>query len=195
MAVLALMPSSSVALVVIRTSSHGIKHGVVVILGIVLGDLILLMLAMFGLSVLAQTAGVMFGLFRLLAAVYLIWLGVALLHGGVTVPGFQREPYTDGSLLASSLAGLFLTLSDVKALMFYASLLPVFLDMERLHGLDVFVLILITVVAVGGSKLLYVMFVSRIANTGDSPSPLNTVLRKTGGGVLVCCGGYLVLKG
>ncbi|WP_369334585.1 LysE family transporter, partial [Pectobacterium brasiliense] len=49
MIALAAMPSSSVALVVIRSATLGVRHGVATALGIVVGDLLFVVLAIAGL--------------------------------------------------------------------------------------------------------------------------------------------------
>ncbi len=54
MAALAIIPSTSVALVVTRSATAGFANGVAVVTGIVLGDLVFVMLAIFGLSVIAE---------------------------------------------------------------------------------------------------------------------------------------------
>jgi len=56
MITLAVIPSSSVLLVVTRSLAHGIPNGISVSIGIVLGDIIFILLAILGLSVIAETA-------------------------------------------------------------------------------------------------------------------------------------------
>ena len=57
MLTLALIPSSSVALVVTRSVTLGVQNGISVSLGIVLGCLIFMFLAILGLSIVAETLG------------------------------------------------------------------------------------------------------------------------------------------
>ncbi|WP_456449272.1 LysE family transporter [Thiolapillus sp.] len=67
MVVLAGIPSTSVSLVVTRSATLGIRNGMAVSAGIVLGDLAFIALAISGLSVVAEqmgslaTGGVLFG--------------------------------------------------------------------------------------------------------------------------------------
>ena len=60
MAALAAMPSTSVALVVTRSATLGVGNGIAVAMGIVLGDLVFIMLAILGLSVVAEAMGNLF---------------------------------------------------------------------------------------------------------------------------------------
>ena len=75
MLTLALIPGSSVALVVTRSVAHGVPNGISVSLGIVVGDLIFILLAILGLSVIAETMGWLFLTIKYIGATYLIWLG------------------------------------------------------------------------------------------------------------------------
>ena len=79
MVTLAVIPSTSVALVVTRSVTHGISNGVAASLGIVLGDLSFILLVILGLSVVAETMGWLFLIIKYIGASYLIWLGYTLL--------------------------------------------------------------------------------------------------------------------
>lgn len=57
MTLLAAIPSSSVALVVIRASTMGVKQGVITSLGVVAGDLVFVAMALLGLSALSEQLG------------------------------------------------------------------------------------------------------------------------------------------
>jgi threonine/homoserine/homoserine lactone efflux protein len=76
MAVGAFIPSSSVALVVTRSLTHGIPNGISVSMGIVVGDAIFILLVVFGLSVVAESMGWLFLAIKYIGATYLIWLGL-----------------------------------------------------------------------------------------------------------------------
>ena len=74
MLTLALIPSASVALVVTRSVTHGVANGISVSLGIVLGDLVFICLAILGLSVVAETMDWLFVTLKYIGASYLLWL-------------------------------------------------------------------------------------------------------------------------
>jgi threonine/homoserine/homoserine lactone efflux protein len=59
------------------------------------------------------------------------------------------------SLLGSFMTGLLITLGDQKAVLFYMGFLPAFLDLAKLTYIDISVLILVTLCAVGGVKIAY----------------------------------------
>lgn len=189
---LAAMPSSSVALVVVRSVVSGRANGVFSALGIVAGDLVFVVMALIGMSVLAGWLGALFSVVKYCAGAYLIWLGVGLLRSKSS-PQIQSMKYHSATLLADFLAGLFLTLGDVKAILFYASLFPILVDLESIGGWDIVLVAAITILTVGGMKLVYAMFAAQIVARfrGRLASDLP---RKLGGTLMIGCGSVLMAK-
>ena len=91
MVVLAAIPSASVALIVTRSATLGIKNGILVACGIVLGDLIFVALAILGMSFLAETMGSFFVIFRYVGGAYLVWLGFSLIRSNEKVNLIQSD--------------------------------------------------------------------------------------------------------
>lgn len=193
MAVLAAIPSASVALVMARSITLGVSHGIAVGAGIVIGDLIFIGLVMLGLTVIAETMGGLFLVVKYLGAFYLLWLGISLLRAKTSVPVAIEQPRKRGSFLASFFAGLFLTLGDIKAIFFYLSLLPMFIDLTALQLTDALLVVAATIAAVGGIKVLYAVFAHRVisSNNGKRFTAFST---KAVGAALVGAGSYLVVK-
>jgi len=193
LAVLAAIPSASVALVIARSMTLGVRHGIAVGAGIVIGDLLFILLVMLGLTFVAELMGSAFVAVRYLGACYLLWLGVTLLRSkpGSATAGAQAP--RRGGLFASFAAGVVLTLGDIKAVFFYLSLLPMFIDLASLRAADVALVVVITVAAVGGIKVLYAVGARRLAAAvpGQRYARLSTT---AAGAALVGAGGYLFVK-
>lgn len=153
LAVLAGVPSVSVVLVVTRSMTHGLSGGAAAAAGVVTGDLVFVVLSIAGLSAVAAAVGEYFVIVRYLAAAYLIWFGVSLLWSRQSRDHCAQ---TDATLSQGYLAGLLLTLADVKAVFFYASLFPAFVDVEDLGWADATLVVLLTVATVAAVKLAYV---------------------------------------
>lgn len=191
---LAALPSACVALVVARSASLGVGNGVAVAAGIVLGDLVFVALALLGLSVVAETLGQGFLVVKYLGAAYLIGLGLSLLSKrplGQVADGAGRGK---GSLLTSFLAGFVVTLGDVKAILFYVSLLPLFIEAAALRPAEVLAIVVVTVVGVGGVKIGYAFAAGRIAALARG-TRYDGVARRTAGGLMVGAGSYIIAKG
>lgn len=152
LAALAALPSASVALVVARTST-GLKAGLAVCAGIVVGDIIYVSLALAGMAALAASLGSYFVTVKYLAALLLIVFGIGLWRNA----GANIQSPVRAGLASSFAAGLLLTLADLKAIVFYASLLPVFVNLEALTSADIATIMAITLITVGGTKAVYAL--------------------------------------
>lgn len=193
MVALAALPSASVALVVTRSATLGIANGIAVSAGIVLGDLVFIILAILGLSIVAETMGSLFMVIKYLGATYLLWLGFTLLTSKSTPTITVHKTAGKRSIVASLLAGLVLTLGDIKAIIFYVSLFPVFINLSALHMADILIIISVMVVSVGGVKILYAFSATKVASLARSHK-LDNAARKTAGGLMVGAGSYLIVK-
>ncbi len=197
MVALAALPSSSVALVVVRSATHGLRHGIAASLGIAMGDLIFVALAIAGMAAMAEVMGTFFALLRYAAAAYLVWFGISLIRGASAAmempeghPGADARP---GGLWISFAAGIGLTLGDVKAILFYAALFPVFVDPGTVTAADVTLIAAITVIAVAGVKIAYAIAARRIA-AASRGWRYRHAARRAAGGAMIAAGGVLALK-
>lgn len=193
MVVLAALPSASVVLVVARSATSGVSNGIAVAAGIVAGDLIFVLLAILSLSVVAETMGSLFMIIKYLGGCYLLWLGISLLTSQskttITANKFEQKC----SLIASFLAGLFLTLGDIKAIIFYVSLLPMFIDLSILQTQDILTILFLTITSVGGVKVFYALSAIKVADYARELK-FEHAARKTAGGFMLGAGTYLIVK-
>lgn len=189
---LALVPSASVALVVGRSASAGFINGAAVAAGIVIADLVFVLLALLGMAALAEALGSLFLILRYVAGAYLIWFGISLMRSNLSWP-LADSGGVGSTLPASFLSGFFLTLGDVKALFFYVSLFPAFVDVMTIKAVDITVLVVLTVVAVGGVKLAYAYFATRLVALAKT-FRAQRAIKTTAGGLMVGAGAYLIAK-
>ena len=189
MVALAALPSASVALVVTRSATFGVANGVAVTAGIILGDLIFILLAIVGLSVVADTLGSLFMVIKYLGAAYLLWLGYTLITSNGASSISVDKSVKQQHLFASFAAGLILTLGDIKAIIFYASFLPV----STVQTPDILILICIMVISLASVKILYAFSAAKIVAVA-SANKFDNVVRKTAGSFMLAAGGYLIFK-
>tara|TARA_R110000782_G_scaffold10851_1_gene33549 strand:- start:2537 stop:3157 length:621 start_codon:yes stop_codon:yes gene_type:complete len=190
---LAVIPSASVALVVTRSATLGVANGVAVAMGIVLGDLVFIFLAILGLTVIAETMGVMFVLVKYIGAAYLFWIGYSLLTSQKNTTQLVNESKLGGNIKVSFLSGFFLTLGDVKAIFFYASFFPTFIDLAAIEYMDFLIIILVTIVTVGGVKISYAVIAKKLVNMTQELK-LERGAKKIAGSFMIGAGSYLVVK-
>ena len=193
MVVLAALPSTSVALVVTRSATLSIGNGLSVCAGIILGDLVFIALAILGLSFVAEMMGGFFWLIKVLGGLYLVHLGFSLLklkHAGNIA---MHEKSGKGNLITSFMAGFLLTLGDVKAIIFYASLFPIFIDSSTFETREILTVVIITILSVGSVKAAYAIFAHKLAAYAGSKN-LNNTATKTAGIFMIGAGGYMIIK-
>ena len=192
MLTLAAIPSTSVALVVTRSATSGLWHGVAVSVGIFLGDLIFTLLAILGLTVLSELMGTLFLLIRYAAGVYLIWFGINLIRSRNET--IQLKPSSStGGLITSFLTGLLVTLGDVKAIFFYASLFPTFLELSNLGYGEIVWVLGVIIVTVGGVKLTYAVLAKKVATIARRFS-IAKQAKVASGSLMIGSGTYLIVR-
>lgn len=193
MIVLAAMPSASVFLVVTRSATLGIINGLAVSAGIVLGDLILVIFALLGLSIVADTMGSLFIVIKILGGLYFLWFGFSLLRVKNSTKIKYNNTKNKNNLFASFISGFFLTLGDIKAILFYASLFPLFIDLSVIQVSEIVVILLATIFSVGGVKIIYAIYANKLISY-IKDSNIKTMLRKIVGSFMMGIGGYLIVK-
>ncbi len=130
----AVTPGPSMLFVIATGISRGARRGLMVGLGVALGDVILLNIALLGLIALAQAFSAVFLVAKYAGAAYLIWLGFNMWHSA-SKPGGESTHAPDDDK-RSFLLGMALALSNPKAILFHASLMPLILDLKALTVLD-----------------------------------------------------------
>jgi threonine/homoserine/homoserine lactone efflux protein len=192
LAFMAALPSVSVIAVSGRAAAFGFGHGALTALGIVVGDLLFILLALFGLAFLATALGEGFQLLRYLGAAWLIGVGIALWRSRMEPERHENPRSTSASAWASFLMGLVITLGDQKAILFYLGFLPAFVDLATLSPSDIGLVAGATVLAVGGVKLAYAWMASRAG--GLFAAGTTRTMNRLAGGLLVALGIYLAFK-
>lgn len=187
----AAIPSVSVLAVSARSAALGWVHGVFTSLGIVVGDVVFIVLAIYGLSVLAGWLDSRFFLVQYLGGAYLLWLGIMLWRSSPKTGAVEMQ--SESSLLSSFMTGLLITLGDQKAVLFYLGFFPAFLDLSRLSWLDTGIIIVIALIAVGGPKLVYAYLAHRAGAIFKNNRVANA-LNKVVGSVMIALGGFVILR-
>jgi threonine/homoserine/homoserine lactone efflux protein len=187
----ALVPSVSVLAVSARSAAFGFAHGVLTSVGIVVGDVVFILIAIYGLSVLADLMGSHFALIKYLGGAYLIWLGITLWRSRPKAEGVEENSKT--SMPSSFLTGLLITLADQKAILFYFGFLPAFIDLSAISLADTGLILVIATVAVGGPKLMYAFMAEKAALIFRN-SKATKAINIAAGSVMVGVGVFLMAK-
>ena len=186
MLVLAASPGPGVFATVARALASGFRPALAVISGIVLGDIIFLMLAVFGMSIIAQALGDLFFIVKICGGAYLIFLGIRI---------WMREPALTSNKNDNSnkpgwgnfVSGLIITLSNPKVILFYCGFLPTFLDLSILTLSDLALVVGIITIVLACVLSTYALLASRARTMFTNPKAARR-LNRAAGGVMIATG-------
>lgn len=189
MFLLAITPGPGVFATVSKALASGFRSAIPVVAGIVVGDLVFLMLAIFGLAAIAEEFAALFTIIKYLGAGYLIYLGIKLVR---SQPGAVVSPQASSGRY-SFFAGLSITLGNPKVILFYLGFLPTFVDMTTLATGDIAIVATIVSVVLGTVMAFYAFTASRARKLFRSSVAMNR-MNKTAGGVMIGTGSVLLAK-
>ena len=191
MFLLAASPGPGVFATVARALASGFSHAAVLVLGIVVGDLIFLLLAIYGLSAMAEILGSFFTFVKYAGGLYLIWLGIKIWRS-------PAEPHSVQGIRELSwkknfISGLVITLANPKVILFYLGFLPTFVGLSSLTRLDVLTISTVVITVLGAVLLVYAWAASRAGQLFKSKKSLSRINR-CAGGVMITAGSAILLK-
>lgn len=189
--ILAVIPGPGVFSVVARSMASGFSHGLVTVFGIVFGDYIFIILSLYGLSALASTMGGVFTFMKYAGAFYLVWLGIKLLS--TKSSSVEVKPIIEFSFLSNFVAGLVTTLGNPKAILFYVSFFPAFINVENVTAAEMWQLLMVATIAVGGVMATYAYAASKASRLFKS-SRTAKKLNVAAGSIMVGSGVLLATK-
>jgi threonine/homoserine/homoserine lactone efflux protein len=184
---LAAIPGISVATVVAQAAIGGWRAAVACTTGIMLGDVLYLGVALFGLTKI--TGGSWGWLFALGSGLYLVRAGLAMMRARSAVPEYVvGQP----RFVRSFIAGLGITLADQKAVLFYLAFIPGFIQMKQVTTTDLVAIMGTVLFGVGLPKLVYAAFAVGLA---QRPSLHAASLKTAAAALLIAVGVALAIRG
>ncbi len=191
MLIVALVPGPAVFAVIARTFSSGFSRGLMMIIGITLGDFIFILLALFGLSIISEIMGTTFLIIKYASAAYLFWLGVNLIKSKATPEDIKASK--ESSLVINLATGLMINLGNPKAIVFYIGLFPAFIDVNKVVAVDVLAIMGVATLAFGSVNICYALLALRAKKMLKSPNA-SSLINKTAGTIMVSTGTLVAIK-
>jgi threonine/homoserine/homoserine lactone efflux protein len=178
-AVAALTPGPAVTAIVARAIADGPRAALAINAGVVTGDLLFFALAAAGMAAAADSLGDLFVVLQWLGAAYLVWQGVTLWRAqpSVAVPGAAGHEH---QFWRNYAAGLLLMFGHVQAMLFYAALLPGFVNLESLTWSDLGLVGLMLAVVIGGVNAGYALLAARARGFFANQRAQRAILRVAG---------------
>ncbi len=151
------LPGPGNLALITSTSQGGVRGGFASVLGLLLGDQILLWLTVAGVAALLQSYPHLFMAMQWVGAAYLAWLGAKMVWAK---PGEGPAiKITPGKYFKET---MLITLLNPKAIMFYFAFFPQFIDPQQHQGVTTFVFMAVTIAVLG---FLYCFGVVLITHT------------------------------
>lgn len=122
------------------TGQGGVRAGLAATLGLILGDQVLMWLAVAGVAALLTAWPVVFGAVQWIGAAYLAWMGLRMITakpGDRPVIRMHAGRYVRQAFV--------ITLLNPKAIVFYMAFFPLFVDPARHRGLLTFAVMALTI--------------------------------------------------
>jgi threonine/homoserine/homoserine lactone efflux protein len=171
------------------TGKGGVRAGMAATLGVMVGDQVLLWLAVAGLSAVLINYPSLYSSLKWVGAAYLMGLGYSLFNakpGDAPVLDMKSERYFR--------QGLFITVLNPKAIVFYMAFFPLFVDPKIHQGLITFAVMAATIAALTlAYGLVVVLLVHHLAERVRANPLATTLLNKIAGALLIGFGIKLAL--
>ena len=190
MFIVAVIPGPAVFAVTSASVVGGFQRGAFMTLGIVLADYVFIVLAISGLSYVAELMGDAFILIKYLCAAYLIWLGISIFIAKDSAESNQQQTLSKQSAI---LSGFLLSISNPKAIVFYLALFPAFVDIENIQSIDVLGIMAMATLAFAGVNLGYGYLGAQARKLVASSNKLS-LLNKCAGTVIAATGITLAVR-
>ncbi len=184
------LPGPGTLALLTATGQGGMRAGAATTLGLIVGDQVLLWMAVGGVAALLATHPTAFTVVQSGGALYLGYLGVRLLFSG------------DGSASPLSMApghyarqGLLITVLNPKAIVFYMAFFPLFINPATHQGTRTFVAMALTIAAITAAYCLTLCAVAHhVAQRFATRPALGRWLKRGAGACLIGFGIKLLAR-
>jgi len=187
-AIAVLVPGPGVAAVVARALGGGFKGAFPMVLGILAGDLVYFVFAVFGLAAIATYFGPVFTVVRWAGALYLLYIAYKF---WTARPGAEQMKPRNEDGFRTFLAGFSLTMGNPKTIVFYLAILPTVIPLDQMNPLAFAELTFIVVVVLLIIGSGYAFLASAARELFKSPRALGR-LNKTAGAMMATAAGLVV---
>lgn len=185
-----MIPGPGNLALITSTSKGALRGGLAATLGVIVGDQVLLWMAVAGVATLLATYPTAFNAVQWLGAAYLAWLGAKMLlvkPGAGPILHIKPHHYLRQAMM--------ITLLNPKAIVFYMAFFPLFVDPARHQGLLTFGVMAVTIAALTFAYgLTVVLLTHHLAERVRANPMVSNTLNKLAGLFLIAFGVKLALS-
>lgn len=176
----AAIPGPGMTALVARSVSCGAVTGFTMLTGLILGDLIYLSVAVFGLAVIANNYSSLFTLINWAASLYLCWLAWQFWRYQPQAVDIDQRA-TRKELASAWFSGLTITLGNPKTIAFYLAILPLVISLDnvslQMWGMMLVPLTIFVLLSVGA---IFILAALKIRHFLTSAEAQRLLFRSTG---------------
>ena len=189
LAVLFLTPGPVWVGLIARSLSGGFNAAWPLAMGVVIGDVLWSLLAIFGITWILSLYGDILEILKWVAAAVFILMGVAVIRSADKTIGADSS-LTRPGMWAGFVAGLAVILGNPKAILFYMGMLPGFFDLTGLTVWDVAAIVGLSALIPLVGNLGMAVFIDRARRLVSSPTALRRM--NLSAGVLLIVVGLVI---
>lgn len=152
-------PGPTVAALVARVLSQGVRNVLPFLIAIWIGEAIWLSVALAGLAALAASFHLLFEIIKWVGVAYLFYLAWVLFTSQPEVG--DPEPSTKGKGFSAFMSGLSISIGNPKNMLFYLTLMPSLIDMKGVTAMGWLQLVLTLLVTLVAVDLSWVFLASK----------------------------------
>ena len=188
-------PGPGTFVLLAKALNSELKDCIPLSLGMTISDIIYLLLATFGLAVIAENYSGLFLVIRIIGAAYLIFLGVRIWTAEIaTLETHKKDKLSSKNWIKSCIQGFFISASNPKVILFYMAFLPTFMDLTALNTNDILLVITLTFFALMIGLLSVSFGASAIRQYLQSKKAIQ-LLNKVAGCIMIAAGIFLLSRG
>ncbi len=192
LAILFLTPGPVWVALIARAIAGGFHAAWPLALGVVVGDVIWPLVAIFGLTALVDLYAEFITYLRYSGGLFLIWIGAKTIFNAGK-PIIVDEKLSVSGVWAGFFAGLLIMAGNPKAIIFYIGILPSLFNIEILQTPDILIICAISMVVPFIGNLLFALLIVRIRKIISSPKALRRINIAAGSAIILVGASIVVL--
>jgi len=190
MIVLAATPGPGVFGSMAKAAAEGFKMSLFFIGGLVIGDSILLALALLGMSAIAKLMGDMFLAIRIAGGLYLVYLGIKMFRSNSISVSAKKDK--EENKWQTCVSGMLLSLGNPKPILFYASVLPAIINFNEVRLIDA-LLMMVLIALVAFSVVGTYAYIASLTHKIQMSEKMQTRINQAAGFIMAVVGIFVMI--
>lgn len=192
--VICITPGPDMAFVISRSISQGRRHGIATAIGIQMGTLVHILLAVLGLSAILMTSVWAFLIIKYIGAIYLLYLGIQTLRNrkGLSVSSSKKRVSVYKAFWEGALTDIF----NPKVALFFLTFIPQFINPDTSNINSQFIILGLILGLIGLTVDISVALIASLFGNFLSKNKIALWWQQTISGItLIGLGAWLAFEG